>query len=39
MKNQLMVCIDLDKAYDRVPSNFIWWVLRSYMEIIKDMYE
>ena len=40
-----MVFIDLEKAYDKVPRDLIWWVLnkrdvpRSYIEIIKDMYE
>ena len=37
--------IDLEKTYDRVPRDLIWWVLnkrnvpRCYIEIIKDMYE
>ena len=37
--------IDLEKTYDRVPRDLIWWVLnkrnipRGYIEIIKDMYE
>ena len=40
-----MVFIDLEKAYDGVPSDLIWWVLdkrsvpRDYIDIIKDMYE
>ena len=44
-KNLHMVFIDLEKVYDRVPRDLIWWVLtkknvpRGYIEIIKDMYE
>ena len=40
-----MVFIDLEKAYDKVPKDLIWWVLSKrsvpggYIEIIKDMYE
>ena len=40
-----MVSIDLKKAYDMVPRDLIWWVLKKtnisigYIEIIKDMYE
>ena len=40
-----MVFIDIEKAYNRVPRDLIWWVLnkkkvlRGYIEIIKHMYE
>ena len=40
-----MAFIDLEKAYDRVPRELIWSVLkkkgviRGYIDIIKDMYE
>ncbi|KAL6532678.1 hypothetical protein OROHE_014100 [Orobanche hederae] len=37
--------IDLEKAYDKVPREVLWWALakkdvsRKYIDIIKDMYE
>ena len=40
-----MVFIDLEKAYDRVPWDIIWWVLskkgatNGYIDVIRDMYE
>ena len=40
-----MVFIDLEKAYDRVPRDIIWWVLakkgvtKGYIDVIRNMYE
>jgi hypothetical protein len=40
-----MVFIDLEKAYDKISRDLIWWVLnkrnvpRGYLKMIKDMYE
>jgi hypothetical protein len=39
-----MVFIDLEKAYDKVPRNVMWWALQkhkvstNYITLIKDMY-
>jgi hypothetical protein len=39
-----MVCIDLEKAYDKVTRNIMWWALQKhkvsikYITLIKDMY-
>jgi hypothetical protein len=33
-----MVLIDLDKAYDIVPRNIMWWALQKYITLIKNIY-
>ena len=40
-----IVFVELEKAYDRVPRELVWWSLRkkrvqeAYIKIIQDMYE
>jgi len=40
----MMFFIDLEKAYDKIPRNIMWWaldkhkVLTKYVGLIKDMY-
>jgi hypothetical protein len=40
-----MIFIDLEKAYDKVPRNVMWWALQKhkvsskYITLIKDMFE
>jgi hypothetical protein len=44
-KDLHMVLIDLEKAYDKVPWNVMWWVLQrhkvssKYITLIKDMHD
>ena len=43
-KDLHMVFIDLEKAYDKIPSNVMWWALdkhkvpTKYVGLIKDIY-
>jgi hypothetical protein len=43
-KDLHMFCIDLEKAYDKIPRNLMWWALdkhkvpTKYVTLIKDMY-
>ena len=40
-----MIFVDLEKAYDRVPRDIIWWALRKknvgeeYIKVIQEMYD
>ena len=40
-----MIFVDLEKAYDRVPRDTLWWALRKknvgeeYIKVIQDMYD
>jgi hypothetical protein len=44
-KDLHMIFIDLEKAYNKVSSNIMWWalqkhkVLRKYITLIKDIYD
>jgi hypothetical protein len=44
-KDLHMVFIDLEKAYNKVPRNVMWWALQKhkvstkYITLIKDMYD
>jgi hypothetical protein len=44
-KDLHMIFIDLEKAYDKVPRNAMWWALQKhkvslkYIILIKDMYD
>jgi hypothetical protein len=44
-KDLNMIFIDLEKTYDKVPRNIMWWtlqkhkVLSKYITLIKDMYD
>jgi Reverse transcriptase (RNA-dependent DNA polymerase) len=43
-KDLHMIFIDLEKAYDKIPRNIMWWALKrklvptKYVNLIKDMY-
>ena len=34
-----MVFIFLEKVYDRVPREVMWWILEKYIKLIKDIYD
>jgi hypothetical protein len=44
-KDLHMVFIDLEKAYEKVPKNVMWWALQKhkvstkYITLIKDVYD
>jgi hypothetical protein len=40
-KDLHMVLIDLEKAYDKILQNVLWWASepRKYITLIKDMYD
>jgi hypothetical protein len=44
-KDLHMIFIDLEKTYDKVPRNVVWWALQKhkvsskYITLIKDMYD
>jgi hypothetical protein len=44
-KDMHMIFIDLEKAYDKVTRNVMWWALQKhevslkYITLIKDMYD
>jgi len=44
-KDLHMVFIELEKAYDKIPQNVMWWALEKhkflvkYITLIKDMYD
>jgi Reverse transcriptase (RNA-dependent DNA polymerase) len=43
-KDLHMIFVDLEKAYDKIPRNIMWWALKrklvptNYITLIKDMY-
>ena len=44
-KIYIMMFVDIEKAYDRVQRDIIWWALRKknvgeeYIKVIQDMYD
>jgi hypothetical protein len=44
-KDMHMIFIDLEKVYDKVPRNVMWWALQKlkvsskYITLIRDMYD
>jgi hypothetical protein len=44
-KNMHMIFLDLEKTYDKIPRNVMWWALQKYkvsikyITLIKDMYD
>ena len=44
-QRSLYICVELEKTYDWVPRDIIWWMLERkgaakwYIDVIKDIYD